>query len=114
MVPATEHQKVTCLSTVSRYCGCDVRSPVFLQQVNVAFGTIASPDMKQTEQLVHVVVDAELIHGSLVQNDNTVPTTEQRIALPPFVQAQLSYSNDHTLWTNKLMQIQHISPPDLL
>lgn len=53
------------LGAVSRHCGCDVGSPVFLQQVYVALCTITSPDMKQTEQLVHVVVDPELIHGSV-------------------------------------------------
>lgn len=54
---------------------------MFLQQVNVAFGTITSPDVKQAEQLVHVVVDAELVHGSVVQNDDTTPITEHRVAL---------------------------------
>lgn len=58
---------------------------MLLQQVNVAFGTITSPDMEQTEQLVHVVVDTELIHGSAMQNDNTVSITEQRIALSPSI-----------------------------
>lgn len=53
------------LGAVSGHCGCDVGSPVFLQQVYVALCTITSPDMKQTEQLVHVVVDPELIHGSV-------------------------------------------------
>lgn len=114
-VPAAGHQKVTCLRAVSRHCGCDVGSSVFLQQVDVAFGTITSPDVKQTEQLVHVVVDAELIHGSVVPNDNTMPVTEQRLALPhQFAQAQLSYSDDHQLLTNKFMQIQQIPQLSLL
>lgn len=110
-VPVTEHRRVTCLSAVSRHCGCDVGRSVFLQQVNVAFGPITSPDMKQTEQLVHVVVDAELIHGSVVQNDNTMPVTERRITLPHHItQAQLSYSDGHILLTNKSMQKQRVSP----
>lgn len=53
------------LGAVSGHCGCDVGSPVFLQQVYVTLCTITSPDMKQTEQLVHVVVDPELIHDSV-------------------------------------------------
>jgi len=44
---------------------------VFLQEVYVALGSISSSDVQQAEQLVHVVVDPELAHGSGCCGDNT-------------------------------------------
>lgn len=54
----------THLCTVRRHCGGNIGSPVFLQQVYVALGSVPAPHMKQAEQLIHVVVDPELAHGS--------------------------------------------------